>query len=146
MRRAHGVAVRRDLGRLAQEGHVDVGDGAAARAHAPGRVGQEQVRGRALPARIGVGEMLADVAVADGAEQRIGERVQADVGVGVALQRVGVRNPDAAQPDVIAWREAVHVEALAGAHVGAAVPSALRPWPGPPRSSACGWPRCPPPA
>ncbi len=33
-------------------------------------------------------KVLADVAVADGAEQGVGERMQADVGVGMALQRV----------------------------------------------------------
>ena len=37
-----------------------------------------------------VGEVLADVAVADGAEQGVGQGVQGDVGVGVAFERVGV--------------------------------------------------------
>jgi hypothetical protein len=61
--------------------------------------------------------MLADVAVADGAQQRIGERVQGDVGVRVAFQRVRVGDFQAAQPDVVAGNEAVHVEALARAHI-----------------------------
>ena len=60
----------------------------------------------AFPARIGVGEMLADVACADGAQQSVGQRVQRDVGVGVAFQRVGVGDSDAAQPDVVARRPA----------------------------------------
>ncbi len=32
--------------------------------------------------------MLADVAVADGAQQRVGERMQPDVGIGVAFEAV----------------------------------------------------------
>ena len=66
--------------------------------------------------------MLADVAVADGAEQRVGQGMQGDIGVGVPLEAMRVRDPHAAQPDVIAGNEAVHVEALAGADIGQAPP------------------------
>ena len=90
------------------------------RARAPGAAAsrEEEVRRRAFPARIGVGEMLADVAVADGAEQRVGQRVQRHVGVGMAFERVRVGDSDAAQPDMVAGDQAMHVEALPGAHVG----------------------------
>ena len=58
--------------------------------------------------------MLADVAQADGAEQRIGDRVQNDVRVAVALQprSCGTATP----PSVIGPRscEGVNVEAHAG--------------------------------
>ena len=56
--------------------------------------------------------------VADGAEQRVRQGVQGHVGVGVALQRMRVGNADAAQPDVVAGHEPVHVEALSRTHVG----------------------------
>ena len=62
--------------------------------------------------------MLADVAIADGAEQCVGECVQAHVGVGMSLQRVGVSDPDATQPEAVAGREAMHIEARAGTNVG----------------------------
>ena len=94
---------------------------AAARAHAARGIGQEQVRGGALPALVGVGKMLADIAVADGAEQGVGERMQ-----GRRRRRSGPRSAwvwgmlHAAQPDMVARGEAVHVEALAGADVRAA--------------------------
>ena len=84
-------------------------------------VGQEHVRSCTLPARIRVREVLADVAVADGAQQGIGERMQPDIGVGVPFEAVGMRDLDAAQPDVVARREAMHIEALTGAHIGKAV-------------------------
>ena len=83
-------------------------------------IGEEDARGGAAPGRIARREVLADVAVADGAEQRVGEGMQPDVGVGVALEAMRVGDLHAAQPDVIAAREAVHVEAGAVARLAAA--------------------------
>ena len=57
--------------------------------------------------------MGADVAVAERAVERVGERVQADVGVGMAGEALVVGNAHAAEPDVVAGREGVDVEALA---------------------------------
>ena len=88
-------------------------DGAAARAHAFGRMGEEDLRRRSLPLRIGGWEMLADVALSKRAVERIGERVQADVSVGMAAERRGMGDANAAQPHVIAEREGVNIEALA---------------------------------
>ena len=105
------------LGRFAQDGDVDIADAAALRAHEPQGLAQEEVRGRTLPAWIGIGKVLADVAGADGPEQRIGQRVQRHVGVGVTFQRVGVGELHPAQPEVVAGCEAVDVEALPRAHV-----------------------------
>ena len=89
--RAHLVAMRTDLRRLADERHVEIDDPPAFLAHAAHGVGKEAVGRRALPFRIGGREVLADVAVADGAEQRIGQRVQPDVGVRVADEAMVVR-------------------------------------------------------
>ena len=50
---------------------------------------QEPVGGRATPLRIGGREMIADVALADGAEDGVGEGVQA--GVGDLVYLVGSR-------------------------------------------------------
>ncbi len=67
--------------------------------------------------RIGRREMRADVALAERAIERVGERVQRHVGVGMAGERAIVRDADAAEPDVIAGREGVDVETLADADV-----------------------------
>jgi hypothetical protein len=44
----------------------------------------EDTRGRALPLRIGWWKVRADVAGAAGREKRVGQCVQADIGVGMA--------------------------------------------------------------
>ena len=51
---------------------------------------------------------------------RVGQRVQADIGVGMAGELLRVRNTHAAEHDMIAGREGVHVDAAAGAHVAKA--------------------------
>ena len=92
---------------------VEMDDHAAARAHAFRRVGEEDLRRRALPLRIGGREMCADVALGKRAVERVGKRVQADVSVGMAAERCGMGDANAAQPHVVAGREGVNVEALA---------------------------------
>ena len=105
--------MRADLRRFADEGRVEMDDRAAARPHAFRRMGEKDFRRRALPLRIGGREMLADVALGQRAVERVGERVQADVGVGMAAERCRMRDANAAQPYVVAGREGVNVEALA---------------------------------
>ena len=69
---------------------------------------QARVRGR---------EPLADVALGQRAEDRVGQRVHADVGVGMADQAAVERDGDAAEHHPVARAEGVHVEAVAGADV-----------------------------
>ena len=59
--------------------------------------------------------MRADVAVRQRAVDRVGERVQRDVGVRMAAQRMVVGHAHAAEPHAIARREGVDVETLADA-------------------------------
>src|SRR5215475_1630235 len=61
-------------------------------------------------------KMLTNVAGADGAKHRVGEGVQGHVGVGMTLKRLGVGDAHAAEPDVVARHEPVHVKALTDAH------------------------------
>ena len=61
--------------------------------------------------------MRADVAVRERAVNRVGERMQRDVRVGMAAERLRMGNADPAQPDMIAGREGVDVEALADARL-----------------------------
>ena len=60
--------------------------------------------------------MAADIAIGDRAENRVGDRMAQHIGVGMADERLIVRNLDAAEPDVIAGTEGMDVIALA--HVG----------------------------
>ena len=64
--------------------------------------------------------MAADIASADRAQHRIRDRVQRDIGIGMARQAVRVRNLYAAQPEVLALGEPVHVIAAGTArnHAG----------------------------
>ena len=61
--------------------------------------------------------MRANVAVGERAQDRIGERVKRNVGVGVAGESAIARNSDAPQGDVITWPKGMHVKARARAHV-----------------------------
>ncbi len=55
--------------RFADQRAIDIEDAPAARFHPRPCIREEQLRRRATPARIGGREMLADIAIADGAEQ-----------------------------------------------------------------------------
>lgn len=94
-----GVAVVLELGALEDDGGVDVGDGPAAFADEGGGVGEELLGRGAFPARIGVGEVHADVAEGEGAEEGIGEGVEEDVGVGMAVEAELARDVDAAEDE-----------------------------------------------
>ena len=114
MRRAHGVAVGGDLGGLAQDGDVDVGDAPAARAH------------RAQPRPPGTGASAAPFQRADRCRESAGRcrrrrwRRAAHRSARAAPTSASEWPSSAcvwgmlhaAQPDVVAGREAMHVEAL----------------------------------
>ena len=115
--RADRVAMRADARRLADHGGVEMRDDAAAGAHALDREGEEAVRRGALPLRIARREMHADVAVGERAEDGVDQRMQHHIGVGMAGNATAVRDAHAAEPDVIAVGELMHVGAGARAHV-----------------------------
>ena len=109
----HGRTMRPDLGSLCQERDIDIHDPTAALSHPAGGIRKEQVRRRTFPLRIGWREMLADIAVANGAEQRVCQRMQADIGIRMALEPVRVRDLYAAEPNARSLSKAVHIEACA---------------------------------
>jgi len=78
-------------------------------------VAQQHAAVRARPLRLGVGEVHADVAQRQRAEDRVGDRVQKDVGVGVPGQPAVERNRHAADHQAPPGGERVHVEAVADA-------------------------------
>ena len=77
---------------------------------------QQRATVGALEPRVGVREVLADVAQRRRAEQRIGQGVQQHVAVGVGDQPMFVGNAHAAEGDEVALAEAMHVVAMANSH------------------------------
>ena len=116
--RPHGVAMGRDARRFAHHGDVEIGDDAAARAHAFASEGEEAVRGSALPLRIARRKVLTDIAVGQRAENGVDQGVERHVGVGMPGDAARIGNTDTAEHDVVAVGESVHVKTVAGAHVG----------------------------
>ena len=108
--------VRPDLRRLADQGAVEVGDGVAAGGNALEALARNPRRPR--PSRRGrtVGT-TGRCRLRRGPRERVGDRVHADVGVGVADEALSERDSDAAESDGAAGAEGVHVEAETGADV-----------------------------
>jgi len=67
---------------------------------------------------VGVGKMLADITQAKGPEQRIGDRVNDDVAVGVGDGADALRDDDAAEDELPACLQAVDVVAVTDAEGG----------------------------
>ena len=108
---SHRFAVRADARALANQCQINVLDLAIGLGHEVARVRKEQARVGAGPARIGGREMVADIAGGDRAKQGVDQRVQPDIGVGVAGQALVMRHRYAAQHDVVTvGREPVHIE------------------------------------
>ena len=86
-------AMRRQLRCLSRNDAVDIDDLESPLRAPCAATARQQLHGiGALAFGIGVGKELADVAAADGAEQRIGHGMRQHIGVGVAEQPQGVRD------------------------------------------------------
>jgi hypothetical protein len=59
--------------------------------------------------------MIADITLADRAEQRIGESVKDDISIAMTRKAAAVRDQQAAQPELLALGEGMDIEAEAGA-------------------------------
>ena len=117
--RPHRVAMRIDLRGLAHDRDIEMAHHAAALLHALDREGEEAVGRGAAPFLVARRKMHADIAVGERAEDRVGERMQRHVGVGMAGELAGMRDLDAAEPHMVAALiERVHVVADAGADIG----------------------------
>ena len=110
----HLRAVRAESRRLREHGEVRVDETPAVLVQQARAVPDELPAVGTLPARVAVGKMLADVAEAERPEQRVAQRVQRDVAIGMRAHPAHVRNAHAAQHHVIAGLESVHV--VAGTH------------------------------
>src|SRR5262245_3635208 len=109
--RTHRIAMGPDARCLADEGHIDMHDFATARLDPGHGVFEKQFRGRAPPACIRRREVNADIAVGDRAEQSVGQRMHADIGVTVAHKFLLMRDAHAAQDHRVARTEGMHVVA-----------------------------------
>ncbi len=94
-----------------------MGDPVAKLAGKGAGVFKEDMAGRPLPLRIGRRKMLADIAAPQRAIDRVCDGVHPHIGIRMADERMGMRHLYAAQPDVIAGSEFVHVETVAGADI-----------------------------
>ena len=115
---AHGVAMGADAGRFADHIDVEMGDAAFARAQALDREGEEKIGGGAAPLRIAGRKVHPDVAIRERAQNGVDQRMQHHVGVGMPGQPLHMRDAHAAERDMIAGPERVHVVTEAGAHIG----------------------------
>ena len=121
------VAVRAELGRLADDRGVDVARRQPLLGQEPAHLLEQLDRVGVAPALVGVREVLADVAEPGGAEQRVDHRVGQDVGVGVARSGPArVLDLDPAEHEPPALVQAVRVVADARARCSSrAAPAAL---------------------
>ena len=86
---AHGVGVRSQTRRVRHDRAVRVRAGEALRGGEADDLGQQRQAVGALPLRVGVGEVAAEVAEADRAEHGVGQCVGHRVGVAVAGEPAG---------------------------------------------------------
>src|SRR5258705_8703273 len=115
--RAHGIAQRTNFRTLADHRDFEIGDPAAARGYAVDGVFQELVGRGALPLRIARRKVRTDIAVRQRAEDGVDQGMQADVAVGMGEKAASVRHAYAAEHQMIAVAEGVHVVAGAGSDV-----------------------------
>ena len=109
--RPHGVAMRADLGPLANHRHIDMHDASTCLSCKCRGMSQKNIRRCAAPLRIAWRKMLADIACANRAEYGVGQRMQPGIGIGMADQALFMRHAHTAQHDVVARAEPMHIKA-----------------------------------
>ena len=114
---AHGIAMRADPRRLADDRHIKMGNHAGAGANALACERQETVRRSAAPLRIAGRKVHPDIALGERPQDRVHQRMQRNVRIRMSGDAARVRNAHARQHDVIAVAERVHVETASGTHI-----------------------------
>ncbi len=116
--------MRRQLRTLADHHAVEVGDDHAVFGDHRRHMTQHQAAVGTLPARIGGRKVLANIAQCQRAQQRIAERVQQHVAIGMREQTMIMGHAHTAEHHMVAGPEGVNVIADADAHVSSrAVPT-----------------------
>src|SRR5262249_5713394 len=114
---AHAVAVLSDARGFAHDREVEMRDAAAARSYALNGESEKTIGRGTSPLRVAGRKVRANISVGKGAEDRIGERMKRDIGVGVTGERVAVRNADSTKGDVVARAKRVDVQTRSSPHV-----------------------------
>src|SRR5262249_788624 len=70
---------------------------------------QEYAAGCSSPARVGIGEKMADIGLADGAQDSVANGVHQGVCVGMALEPFGVRNFHATQNEFASFDQGMNI-------------------------------------
>ena len=110
--------MRSDLRRFGQNGNIGIGDDAALGFQQFNGTGEKDARGSTLPLRITGREMRADVTLADGPQNRIGQGMHGNIGIRVTLEFLRKRNDDTTERDSLARNEGMDVDALTDTDVG----------------------------
>ena len=108
--------MRADLGRGQDEGGVHVGNGIARASHLLQRFGYKDGGVGPLPLGIGGRKESSDIARGDRAQQRIGQRVEQDIAIGMAGQALIVRQKNAADLERNAGAKLVGIPTKAYSH------------------------------
>ena len=114
--RAHRFNMRRHFWRLSNDGVVDIADLPAFGVDQAHHMTQQHATVRTFEGRVGVREMLADIAQRRGAEQRITERMQQHVAIRMGQQTKFMWDSHTAQGNKIALSKTVHIIAVANTH------------------------------
>ena len=122
----HRRDVRRDLGCLRDHRRVDVADTPSRASNRLQRATQQHAAIGAAKPLVGIGEHAADVAEPRRAEQRIRDRVQQRVGVGMAEQAARMRDVDTAENQLAPGHQRMDVVTLADAEFRAHLSSSFR--------------------
>ena len=105
----HFLNMGNDFGRLGNEGRIHIDESAPVPLDLAGGFLQENAAGHRLPARIGIGKEVADVGLAQGAQNGITNCVHQDIRIGVSLESFRVWNFDAAEDEFSAGGECMHI-------------------------------------
>lgn len=109
----HKPLVGREFWGFCEEGAVDIDDGVAEVTDFSPSFFENFLGVEVFECRIGVGEEVADVGKAGGAEKGVGDGVGKAVGIGVAEEAFVVGDKDAAEDEVSARGEGVDIVAEA---------------------------------
>lgn len=109
---AHLRNMRQHFRRLGNNRDVDVAERIAPGLNAAPCFAQQFAAIGAFKRRIGIGEQLADIAQRRGTKQRVGQRMQRDVAVGVGQQPFFIRNAYPANDDWAFTAKSVYVKTM----------------------------------
>src|ERR1700735_3055505 len=112
---SHRWKMRPQLGPFADDDCVDMRDTEAALVEQLARLHEKRQARGALPLRVPIGEMRADIAEAPRAKQSVAKGVTEHVAIGMPHRPFFERNFDAADHEFAAFGEAVKVVANSGA-------------------------------